>query len=126
MTAAWLMQLRRTTDSGRQAPARGPTAIRLLFARHLERVIYLDTKDIPALSRIERARCLILDVQLPGVLGPTLYAQLREPRPPAIFITSHDNGATRLAVANAGGVHFLVKPFAGTDLLKLIAMLGAQ
>ena len=70
-------------------------------------------------------RCFVLDVQLPGVSGPTLYALLAEPRPPAVFITSHDNQSTRLAIANAGGVQVLVKPFAGTDLLELISKVDA-
>ncbi|SAK75422.1 two component sigma54 specific Fis family transcriptional regulator [Caballeronia temeraria] len=99
---------------------------RLLTLAGYNALAYESAEALDAASGIERAGCLVLDVQLPGASGPTLYAQLREPRPPAIFVTSHDNETTRLAVANAGGVHFLVKPFAGTDLLKLIATLGTR
>ena len=55
--------------------------------------------------------CLVLDVQLPGTSGPRLYEQLGVPRPPAIFITSHDSQATRSAITNAGGRELLTKPF---------------
>ncbi|MDR5809054.1 response regulator [Caballeronia sp. LZ019] len=99
---------------------------RLLTLAGYNTLAYESVEVLNATGCIDRAWCLVLDVQLPGASGPTLYAQLGEPRPPAVFITSHDNETTRLAVANAGGVHFLVKPFAGTDLLELIAMFGAQ
>ncbi|QSN60792.1 response regulator [Caballeronia sp. M1242] len=99
---------------------------RLLRLAGYDALAYESAEAYSAAGGIESAWCLVLDVQLPGVSGPTLYARLVEPRPPAIFITSHDNETTRLAVANAGGLHCLVKPFAGTDLLRILAALDTQ
>jgi FixJ family two-component response regulator len=76
---------------------------------------YAPTKD----SRVPH--CLVLDVQLPGESGPRFYEQLGHPRPPAVFITSHDNPATRSAVASAGSDELLIKPFIAQDLLSAIS-----
>lgn len=65
--------------------------------------------------------CLVLDVQLPGASGAQFYEQLGEPRPPVVFITSHDNPATRSAVASAGGQELLIKPFIAAALLDAIS-----
>lgn len=65
--------------------------------------------------------CLVLDVQLPGISGPRFYEQLGYRRPPAVFITSHDNPETRSAVACAGGQELLIKPFVAKDLLDAIS-----
>jgi FixJ family two-component response regulator len=67
------------------------------------------------------ASCLVLDVQLPGASGPTFYEQLGPGRPPAVFITAHDNAATRNAVLSAGGDELLIKPFVAKDLLDAIS-----
>lgn len=65
--------------------------------------------------------CLVLDIQLPGLSGTGLYAGLEHDRPPAVFITSRDGPSSRDAVARAGGVAMLPKPFAGAVLLEHIA-----
>lgn len=67
------------------------------------------------------AACLVLDVQLPGVSGPACYERLGSGRPPAVFITSHDNATTHSAVRLAGGHELLTKPFVARDLLDAIA-----
>ncbi|PVX86544.1 response regulator [Paraburkholderia unamae] len=66
------------------------------------------------------ARCLIVDVQLPGASGPVFYEALRQPRPPAVFITAHDEPATRQAVAMTGQHALLTKPFLGATLLGAV------
>ncbi|WP_250534603.1 response regulator [Caballeronia sp. AZ10_KS36] len=99
---------------------------RLLRLAGYDALAYESAEALASAGGIENVWCLVLDVQLPGASGPALYAQLGQPRPPAVFITSHDNETTRLAVANAGGMHCLVKPFAGTDLLGILAALEMQ
>ena len=67
------------------------------------------------------ADCLVLDVRLPGVSGIELYAQLDSPRPPAVFVTSHDGADLRGAVARLCGAALLTKPFLGDELVAAIA-----
>jgi len=69
----------------------------------------------------DEADCLVLDVRLPGASGIELYATLSEPRPPAVFITSHDDAGIRSAVSRIGGAAMLHKPFLGHELTQAIA-----
>jgi FixJ family two-component response regulator len=67
------------------------------------------------------ADCLVLDVRLPGQSGLALYGSLPGPRPPAIFISADDGETQRRAVARAGALGYLLKPFAGAALLAAVA-----
>lgn len=66
--------------------------------------------------------CLILDVQMPGMTGLELGAQLaaRNSRIPVIFITAHDAPAAREAAAASGAVAYLTKPVDDQLLLDAI------
>jgi FixJ family two-component response regulator len=66
------------------------------------------------------ARCLVVDVQLPGVSGPDFYGALSMPRPPAVFITAYSGPATRRAVESTGNHALLTKPFLGAALLDAV------
>ncbi|CAB3787816.1 C4-dicarboxylate transport transcriptional regulatory protein DctD [Paraburkholderia caffeinitolerans] len=66
------------------------------------------------------ARCLVIDVQLPGISGPAFYGTLHLPRPPAVFMTAYDGVRMRRAIENAGAHTVLTKPFLGDALIKEI------
>jgi FixJ family two-component response regulator len=59
----------------------------------------------------EKADCLILDLQMPGMSGLELQSRLAESRLPIIFITAHDELSARDKALEAGAVAFLRKPF---------------
>ena len=67
-----------------------------------------------------RAACLILDVHLPGLSGFDLWERVRlsAGAPPVIFITAHDDPATRARAAGLGAADYFPKPFAGRRLLE--------
>lgn len=67
------------------------------------------------------AHALVLDMWLPGESGADYYTSLPNPRPPAIFITAHDEPASRRTAQRAGACAYLVKPFDGADLLDSFA-----
>lgn len=69
------------------------------------------------------AACLILDVRLPGLSGFELQARLADggAKRPVVFITAHDEPAARDAARRAGALAYLLKPFAGKDLLDAVA-----
>ncbi len=70
--------------------------------------------DLPA--------CLILDVQLPGLSGLDLQAELATSGidMPIIFITGHGDIPMSVRAMKAGAVEFLTKPFRQPELLDAV------
>ncbi|CAD6552182.1 Transcriptional regulatory protein TdiR [Paraburkholderia hiiakae] len=66
------------------------------------------------------ARCLVIDVQLPGISGPAFYDTLHAPRPPAVFMSAYDGARTRGAIVGTGAHALLTKPFPGAALVEAI------
>lgn len=94
---------------------------RLLRVSGFNTMSFESAEALVSANGADAASCLVLDVQLPGASGPTFYEQLGRGRPPAVFITSHDNPITRGAVLGAGGNELLTKPFMAKDLLDAIS-----
>jgi FixJ family two-component response regulator len=69
-----------------------------------------------------RPACLVLDVHLDGMNGFDLQARLGEAGAvvPIIFITAHDDAATRARIERSGAAGHLWKPFDAAGLLGLI------
>jgi FixJ family two-component response regulator len=67
----------------------------------------------PADETAEYFRCVILDLQLPGISGLELQKRLKlEGRHvPLVFITAHPNERARRQALKAGAIAFLHKPF---------------
>lgn len=68
------------------------------------------------------AACFVFDIHLPGLSGLELRRRLVEGgmMGPVIFITAHDEPATREAAERSGAVACLLKPFPGRSLLAAI------
>jgi FixJ family two-component response regulator len=69
-----------------------------------------------------RTACLVLDIHLDGMSGLELQERLVAGRAgiPTIFITAHDDVATRERVRRSGAVAYLRKPFDKQALLDAI------
>lgn len=67
-------------------------------------------------------RCLVLDVQMPGMSGFELQSRLKDMGHlvPVVFITAHDTPQTRAAARQSGAIALLFKPFQITALLAAI------
>jgi len=67
---------------------------------------------------MDRTRCLILDIAMPGMTGPDLQRELahRGYGIPIIFITAASDDTIRLRVLEKGAVECLIKPFSDTAL----------
>jgi FixJ family two-component response regulator len=94
---------------------------RLLTTHGLSARIFCSAKEfldqgppVPAVG------CLVLDVQMPGLSGLDLQAELqqRDLRLPIVFITGHGTVPMGVQAMKQGAVDFLQKPF---DSLALIA-----
>ena len=95
--------------------------VRVLTAAGYSARAFDSAEGLLATGLLVSADCLVLDIRLPGLSGLALYASLPGPRPPAIFISADDGDAQRRAVAKAGALSFLLKPFASAALLASVA-----
>lgn len=84
---------------------------------------FSSAEDFLASDALQRTRCLILDVSMPGMSGPQLQKELtlRAIAIPIIFITAHSDAATRPRLIAQGAVDCLLKPFSEADLLKALS-----
>ena len=71
---------------------------------------------------VDKTRCLILDVFMPGMSGPDLQRELkvRQQPIPIVFMTAKKNDTVRPQVLKEGAVECLFKPFSDTALLDAI------
>lgn len=67
-------------------------------------------------------RCLILDLQLPGLSGLDLQKRMAEVglEIPIVFLTGHGNIPASVQAMKAGAVEFLTKPFDHETLFRAI------
>ncbi len=75
-----------------------------------------------ASEALERSKCLILDIAMPGMTGLDLQRELkhRGKAIPTIFITASRNEMTRARVISQGAAECLYKPFSDTALLAAL------
>ncbi|MBV9770930.1 MAG: response regulator transcription factor [Bryobacterales bacterium] len=73
-------------------------------------------------KRPDIAACLVLDVELPGLSGLDLQAELAKSgiEVPIIFLTGHGDIPKSVRAMKAGAVEFLTKPFRPQDLLDAV------
>jgi FixJ family two-component response regulator len=73
-------------------------------------------------ERLNDTACLILDVQMPGMSGPDLYARLMAlgHRIPTMFVTAFHDARIHDRVMKAGAVCCLAKPFNRNEFLNCI------
>jgi FixJ family two-component response regulator len=66
--------------------------------------------------------CLVLDINMPGMNGAELQAELgrRGLRLPIIFLTAHGDVPTTVRVMKAGAADLLTKPVDGARLLDRV------
>jgi FixJ family two-component response regulator len=84
--------------------------------------VFASAEDYLASDCVGEARCLILDIAMPGMSGPDLQRELKIRRQeiPIIFITAQRDEAVRQRVLGQGAVACLFKPFSDTALLEAI------
>jgi FixJ family two-component response regulator len=71
---------------------------------------------------VDRTRCLILDIAMPGMSGPDLQRALqgRDRQIPIVFITALRDETVRPRMLERGAVECLFKPFSDTALLDAV------
>jgi FixJ family two-component response regulator len=73
---------------------------------------------------LNESRCVIADLQMPGMNGLELLAMVRAQgyRAPFIFITAFPDETTRARALKAGAICFLSKPFSGPTLIHYLGV----
>jgi FixJ family two-component response regulator len=73
---------------------------------------------------VEKTRCLIADIAMPGMSGPDLQSELkrREHQIPTIFITALGLERVRADLMEQGAVACLSKPFSDEALLEALSI----
>ncbi|MGY4625657.1 response regulator transcription factor [Bradyrhizobium sp. USDA 4486] len=78
-------------------------------------------------SGLERAICIVLDINLDGKSGIDLRRRLTERgvTAPVIYITGNDSPANRTAAIASGCVAYLTKPFSAESLIESVTRAAA-
>ena len=79
---------------------------------------FASAEELLASDAVLKAKCLILDIGLPGMSGPDLHRELlrRGYATPAIFITGRSNRSIPPDLLEKAGIACLFKPFSEQDL----------
>jgi FixJ family two-component response regulator len=103
------------------ASARASVA-NLLGSVGLEARTFSSAAEFLAMTPVESASCLILDVRLPGLSGLDLQRRMAESGAgmPIIFVTGHGDIPMTVEAMKAGAVEFLTKPYREQALLDAV------
>jgi FixJ family two-component response regulator len=84
---------------------------------------YASAEDFIRAARTARAACLIVDVEMGDISGPEMVRGLTALglHFPTVLMSASCNPALPRVAAELGCLAFLVKPFAPTDLLDVLA-----
>jgi len=96
---------------------------RLLTANGFVSKTFSSAEALKDSGRLADARCLILDINLPGASGLELARAIRKDgtkKTALIFITAYDRMEYRTEAAMLGALAYLSKPFAGEKLLTAV------
>jgi FixJ family two-component response regulator len=72
---------------------------------------------------LRRPACVLLDVNMPGMDGLAVQAELRRrgAAMPIVFVSGHGSVSIATHAMKSGAIDFLEKPFQADQLLKLVA-----
>ena len=95
---------------------------RLLGVAGLNAETYASAQEFLARDRYDGPGCLVLDVQMPGLSGLDLQAELNraEYRMPIIFISAHGDVPLTAQAMKEGALDFLTKPVDRDQLLDAV------
>jgi FixJ family two-component response regulator len=73
-------------------------------------------------TQLHNSSCVVADVQMPGMSGLDLLAQVHAQghNTPFIFITAFPEDSVRDLAVKTGAIGFLAKPFAAPELIKCV------
>jgi len=94
----------------------------LLEAQGYEVTAFPTAESFLAAKLDHQHGCAVVDIQMPGMSGLELQAELvgRKSALPLVFLTSHGDIGKAVTALKAGAVDFIEKPFRIDDLLRAV------
>ena len=82
--------------------------------------VFATASDFLQSDVVDKTKCLLLDIAMPGMSGPELRRELLRLGHdiPTIFITAHADFASQPEISE--GVECLIKPFTETELIQAL------
>jgi FixJ family two-component response regulator len=95
---------------------------RLLNAAGFRARTFASAEALLASDAAATAKCLVLDIHLPGLSGFELRRHLADAgwTLPVIFITAYDDPDSQAQAQSAGAIAYFTKPFPGQSLVAAI------
>jgi FixJ family two-component response regulator len=83
---------------------------------------FSSAEEFLASDYVDRTKCLVLDISMPGMSGPDLQKELalRRHEIAIVFITAQGDDSARSHLLEQGAVECLSKPFGDAALLKAL------
>ncbi|MFZ1975764.1 MAG: response regulator [Candidatus Acidiferrales bacterium] len=83
---------------------------------------FSSAEEFLASDCVDRTKCLILDIAMPGMTGPELQHELKVRRQeiPIIFITANRDETIRARMLEQGAEECLFKPFGDNALFEAL------
>src|SRR6266436_1419218 len=93
---------------------------RLLRQYGYDSMLFPSAEALERHDDIEKAGCIVLDIDLNGASGIDLRHRLKAAGKsvPVIYMTGNDNPAVRKAALDSGCIAFLTKPFSVQELIE--------
>jgi FixJ family two-component response regulator len=91
---------------------------RLLRQHGFEAILFNSAEAFERHGNIERALCVVLDINLSDGSGIDLRRSLGVPN--VVFMTGNDRHETRMAAIEVGCIAYLTKPFSAKSLIDAI------
>jgi FixJ family two-component response regulator len=84
--------------------------------------VFSSAGEFLASDCVDKTKCLILDIAMPGMTGPELQQELKLRRQeiPIIFITASRDETVRAQLLEQGAVECLFKPFGDTAMFEAL------
>jgi len=85
---------------------------------------FASAEEFLASESLAQTRCLLLDIAMPGMSGPSLQEELARQRRsiPIVFITANADENLRPQLLESGAVECLFKPFTESALLAAVTL----
>ena len=85
---------------------------------------FASAEEFLASESLAQTRCLLLDIAMPGMSGPSLQEELARQRRsiPIVFITANADENLRPQLLESGAVDCLFKPFTESALLAAVTL----
>ena len=101
---------------------------RLLRRHEYNPVLFSSAEAFRKHADVEKAVCVILDINLNDGSGIELRHRLKADghSVPVIYMTASDNPAVRRAALNSGCIAFLTKPFSTHSLIEPLKKASAE